>query len=161
MDKLRVAFNIVREHSEVEKISQKMKYDKHTTQRVFHEGDLVLVATTASQIGDNSTRRKLQPIYQGPCRIMEQLAPSTFVINRISDNVNLGATNADRLKHYYEPKTEPKNSQTTVIDLQDEPSIQNNPEITSTPQTTLTPENRVVRRPPSSRQRQKTVRFQV
>jgi hypothetical protein len=43
MNKLRMAFNTVREHSEVEKLSQKMKYDRHTTQREFAEGDLVSV----------------------------------------------------------------------------------------------------------------------
>ncbi len=80
MNHLRVAFNSVREHSKVEKLSQKMKYDRHTTQREFTEGDLVWVTTTAAQIGDNSTRNKLQPIYQGPCRIMEKLAPSTFIV---------------------------------------------------------------------------------
>lgn len=154
MDKLRVAFNTVREHSEVEKLSQKMKYDKHTTQREFNEGDLVWVATTAAQIGDNSTRGKLQPIYQGPCRIVERLAPSTFIINRISDNVSLGATNVDRIKQYYEPITE------STIDLSTQSSIRTEPEVTNVPQTTLTPENRTMRRAPSNRQRRVPVRFQ-
>ena len=162
INKLRVTYNIVKEHSEVEKASQKMKYDKHTTQRDFKEGDLVWVATTAAQIGDNSTRGKLQPIYQGPCRISEQLGPSTFIITRISDNVNLGATNIDRLKQYYRPITNsvdiPENS--TVHSNQ--PSIRNNQEATTVPQTTSTStsDNQIVGRMPSSRQRRVPVRFQ-
>jgi hypothetical protein len=160
MNNLRVAFNTVREHSEVEKLSQKMKYDRHTTQREFAEGDLVWVATTAAQIGDNSTRSKLQPIYQGPCRIMEKLAPATFIVKRISDNVNLGATNADRLKLYYEPVSDSSDSQMDLTTQVDEPSIQLNPEATNVPQTTSTPTNQVVRRFPSNRQHRVPVRFQ-
>jgi hypothetical protein len=157
MNNLRVAFNTVREHSEVEKLSQKMKYDRHTTQREFAEGDLVWVATTAAQIGDNSTRSKLQPIYQGPCRIMEKLAPSTFIVQRISDSVNLGATNADRLKPYYEPVAD---SSMDLTDQVDEPLIQDDPETTNFPQTTSTPNNQVTRRFPSNRQRRVPVRYQ-
>jgi hypothetical protein len=157
MNNLRVAFNTVREHSEVEKLSQKMKYDRHTTPREFAEGDLVWVATTAAQIGDNSTRRKLQPIYQGPCRIMEQLAPSTFNVKRISDNVNLGATNAERLKLYYEPVSD---SQMDVAVHSDQPETQDNSEATILPQTTVTLNNRVARRLPSDRHRRVPVRFQ-
>ena len=157
MDKLRVAFNIVREHSEVGKLSQKMIYDRHTTLREFSEGDLVWVATTAAQIGDNSTRSKLQPSYQGPCRIIEKVAPSTFIVRRISDNVNIGATNADRLKLYYEPVTD-QQMDTTVPSGQ--PETQNNPEATPVPQTTSTPNNQVARRLPSNRQRRVPVRYQ-
>ena len=100
---LRCAYTIVNEHSEVEKISQKMKYDQHTTQRYFNVGDLVWVATVTAQIGDATISRKLQPNYEGPCRIIEKLGASTFIVQRIHDGVNLGATNIDRIKKYFEP----------------------------------------------------------
>ena len=29
--------------------------------------------------------------------------PTTFIVQRLSDNVNLGATNVDRMKLYYVP----------------------------------------------------------
>ena len=51
---LRYAYKIVREHSEIEKLSQKMKYDQHTSQRQFGIGDLVWVANTSPQIGESS-----------------------------------------------------------------------------------------------------------
>ncbi len=159
MNNLRVAFNTVREHPEVEKLSQKMKYDRHTTQREFEEGDLVWVATTAAQIGENSTRGKLQPSYQGPCRITEKLAPSTFIVKRISNNVNLGATNADRLKLYYEPVSDASDSQMDLMTQEDEPPIQDHPEATNLPATTSTPNNQVARRLPSNRQRRVPVRY--
>ncbi|CAF3431116.1 unnamed protein product, partial [Rotaria sp. Silwood2] len=46
---------------------------------------------------------KLDPQYQGPCRITQILTSSSFIIHRLSDGVNLGATNIDRLKPFYEP----------------------------------------------------------
>jgi hypothetical protein len=157
INNLRVAFNIAREHSEVEKLSQKMKYDKHTTQREFAVGDLVWVATTAAQIGGSSTRSKLQPIYQGPCRIMEQLAPSTFIVKRINDNVNLGATNADRLKLYYEPILD---QQMYIAAPSNQITTQDNTQTTTLPQTTSTPNTQIARRIPSNRQHRMPVRFQ-
>ena len=178
INNLRVAFNTVREHSEVEKISQKMKYDRHTTQREFKEGDLVWVATTAAQIGENSIRSKLQPIYQGPCRIMEKLAPSTFVVKRINDNVNLGATNADRLKPYYEPRIDTSNSQMNVSNEEEEIQVQeeqierdeqleqdetmepSNSETTNLPPTTTTASSQVVSRRVSNRTTRVPVRYQ-
>ena len=100
---VRYAYNIVHEHSEIEKLSQKMKYDQHTSQRQFGIEDLVWVANTSPQIGESSISRKLQPKYQGSCRLTEQLGPSTFLVHRIHDGVNLGATNVDRIKKYFEP----------------------------------------------------------
>ncbi|CAF1253603.1 unnamed protein product [Rotaria sordida] len=100
---LRSTYNFVREHSEVEKIIQKSKYDQHTSQRQFNVGDLVWIATTTPQIGEVLLSRKFQPKYQGPCRLVEQLGPSTFIVRRISDGVNLGATNIDRVKKYFQP----------------------------------------------------------
>lgn len=100
---LRSTYNFVREHNEVEKIIQKTKYDKHTSQRQFNVGDLVWVATVTPQIGEISISKKFQPNYQGPCRLIEQLGPSTFTVQRISDGVNIGATNIDRIKKYFEP----------------------------------------------------------
>ncbi|CAF4872229.1 unnamed protein product, partial [Rotaria socialis] len=82
---------------------QKDKYDRHTTDRRYIEGDLVWVAIPTRQIGENSIAGKLQPHYQGPCRLIKQLTPSTFTVLRINDNVQLGATNTDRLKPYFEP----------------------------------------------------------
>ncbi|CAF4537204.1 unnamed protein product, partial [Rotaria magnacalcarata] len=68
INNLRWAYNIVREHSEIEKIKQKENYDQHTTQRQYNEGDLVWVASPAAYIGENSMGGKLQPHYYGPCR---------------------------------------------------------------------------------------------
>ena len=47
--------------------------------------------------------KKLDPYFQGPCRIDQVLSPSSFIICRLSDGVNLGVTNIDRLKPFYEP----------------------------------------------------------
>lgn len=154
---LRCTYKIVHEHSEVEKMSQKMQYDQHTSQRHFTVGDLVWVATTAPKIGDITISRKLQPSYQGPCRLMEQLGPSTFIVRRIGDGVNLGATNVDRMKKYFEPVT---NQQVDTTDPSDQPVTQNNPEATFSPQNTSTPNNQVARRLPSNRQRRVPVRYQ-
>jgi hypothetical protein len=44
----------------------------------------------------------MAPEYKGPCKIMEKLSSSTFIIQRLSDNVNLGKVNADRKKSFYE-----------------------------------------------------------
>lgn len=166
MHNLRIAFSVVREHSEVEKLSQKMKYDKHTTPRVFKLGDLVWVAMVVPQIGDNAIRRKLQPHYQGPCRIMEQLNPSTFTVTRISDNVNLGATNIDRLKRYYQPLQD--SSINIAVDM-NQSSTPTNYETTNlsdshTNQTvnrepTLAQSGQMIRQPPSNRQRRAPIRF--
>jgi hypothetical protein len=160
MNKLRVAFNTVKEHSEIEKLTQKMKYDKHTTQREFAEGDLVWVATTTAQLGNNSIRGKLQPKYQGPCRILERRGPSTFIIKRISDNVNLGATNADRLKLYYKPIPDSTDLQMDSMVHSDQPPTQDHSRATTSPQTMSTLNNQIARRPPSNRQRRAPVRFQ-
>ncbi|CAF4077516.1 unnamed protein product [Adineta steineri] len=111
---LRSTYNFVREHSEVEKIMQKTKYDQHTSQREFNVGDLVWIATNTPQIGEVRLSKKFQPNYQGPCRLMEQLGPSTFLVRRISDGVNLGATNINRIKKYFEPI--PDNQSTLISD---------------------------------------------
>lgn len=101
INNLRCAYNTVLERSEIEKCIQKTKYDQHTTQRQFTVGDLVWVAIPPNHIGGNLVSGKLHPHYQGPCRLMKQLSPVTFIVRRLSDNVDLGATNADRLKPYY------------------------------------------------------------
>ena len=46
------------------------------------------------------------PRYQGPCRLVEELTPITFAVERIKDKVNLGATNVDRLKPYRKIETD-------------------------------------------------------
>ena len=113
---LRCAYNVIREHAEIEKIKQKEKYDRHTTQRKYNEGDLVWVANAKTQIGENSVSGKLQPHYQGPCRLIKQLSPNTFTLRRLSDNVNLGATNAGRLKPYIQMNRNDQSATTTMHD---------------------------------------------
>lgn len=117
VNKLRCAYNVIREHSEIEKLRQKIKYDRHTTNRQFFEGDLVWVSIPTRQINDKPISGKLEPKYQGPCRLIQQLTPITFTVRRLSDNVNLGATNIDRLKPYivYEENTQQiSNAQETI-----------------------------------------------
>ncbi|CAF2775804.1 unnamed protein product [Rotaria sp. Silwood2] len=116
INNLRYTYNIVKEHAEIEKLKQKAKYDRHTTDRRYTEGDLVWVAIPTGQIGENSIAGKLQPHYQGPCRLIKQLTPSTFTVLRINDNVQLGATNTDRLKPYFEPNTNNRNTTATEND---------------------------------------------
>lgn len=99
---LRSAFTAVREHAEIEKIRQKRKYDQRTSQRQYHEGDLVWVEIPRAQIGENPMGGKLRPQYEGPCRLIKQSSPNTFTVRRLSDNVNLGATNTERVKPYIE-----------------------------------------------------------
>jgi len=123
---LQCTFNLVREHSEVEKISQKMKYDKHTSLREFKVGDLVWISIINPQIGDVSTRRKLQPKYQGPCRLLEKLGPTTFTAIRISDGVNFGAINIDRMKKYFEPTQNHQNNTSNTSDQMIETNGNNN-----------------------------------
>jgi hypothetical protein len=101
---LQLAFNFVREHSEVKKFIQKSNYDKHTSKRQFILGDLVWVQLPTPQIGNTTITGKLRPKYQGPCRLVKQLSPSTFIVTRLNDNVNIGSTNVDRMKLYYEPQ---------------------------------------------------------
>ncbi|CAF2053934.1 unnamed protein product [Rotaria magnacalcarata] len=116
INNLRWAYNIVREHSEIEKIKQKENYDQHTTQRQYNEGDLVWVASPAAYIGENSMGGKLQPHYYGPCRLIKQLSPNTFTVCRLSDNVNVGATNTDRIKPYIELNRNNRGTTTTTKD---------------------------------------------
>jgi hypothetical protein len=115
---LRNTYQLVREHSLIQKISQKNKYDKHTIQRQFYVGDLVWIQIPTPQIGNKTISQKLRPKYQGPCRLIEQLSSSTFIATRLSDNVNLGATNVDRIKPYYEPQ----NEETSTSNTQSSPS---------------------------------------
>ena len=112
---LQGAYNLIKEHSEIQKSKQKTKYDRRTTQRQYSEGDLVWVAIPTGQVGDHSISGKLQPRYQGPCRLIKQLTPSTFNVRRIMDNVNLGATNTDRLKPYFEPNSAGQTTTTTSL----------------------------------------------
>ena len=97
-DELSTAHRIANEHNEVRKLQQKNRYDQHTALRSFKKGQLVWVAIPSA-----FKHGKLDPHFQGPCRINEVLSPSSFIIHRLSDGVNLGATNIDRLKPFYEP----------------------------------------------------------
>ncbi|CAF4568559.1 unnamed protein product, partial [Rotaria sp. Silwood2] len=113
----RCAYNVIKEHAEIEKIKQKEKYDQHTTHRQYNEDDLVWVANPKAKIGENSMEGKLHSHYQGPCRLIQQLSPNTFTVCRLSDNINLGATNTDRLKPYIELN---RNNQTTTKFINDQ-----------------------------------------
>ena len=74
------------------------------------------VANVKIQIGENSVSGKLQPHYQGPCRLIKQLSPNTFTLCRLSDNVNLGATNADHLKPYIQMNRNDQSATTSMHD---------------------------------------------
>jgi hypothetical protein len=102
IDTLKKAFNITREYAEVQKWQQKDQYDRHTTNRQLEVGQLVWVTVPAGQIAGQNIRNKMKPSFQGPCKIMEKISSSTFIVKRLSDNVNLGIINADRIKPFYE-----------------------------------------------------------
>ncbi|CAF5083819.1 unnamed protein product [Rotaria magnacalcarata] len=102
---LQVTYHFVREHSEIHNLSQKAAYDTHTINRQFQVGDLVWIQIPTPKIDNTTITHKLRPKFQGPCRLLEQLSPSTFIAMRISDHVNIGSTNIDRMKPYYEPPT--------------------------------------------------------
>ena len=103
MQNLRAAYDFVREYSEVKKLMQNTHYDKNTSSRTFVVGDLVWVQLPSPQVQNNVITHKLRPKYQDPCRLIHQISPSTFIALRLSDQVNLGATNVDRMKLYYLP----------------------------------------------------------
>ena len=100
IDNLKKAFHVAREHAEIQKLYQKEQYDKHTTNRHFEVGQLVWVATPRGNISGHPISNKMNPPFQGPCKIVEKMSSSTFIVKRVSDNVNLGAVNADRLKPF-------------------------------------------------------------
>ncbi|CAM4831670.1 unnamed protein product [Rotaria magnacalcarata] len=114
MNKLRIAHHLVREHSEIKKLIQKSNYDKHATNQQFSIGDLVWVQFPAHQINQTTITHKLRPRCQGPCRLSEQLSPSTCIVTRLNDNVSLDSTNVDRMKFYYEPAKDTNPLPTTV-----------------------------------------------
>ena len=103
---LRIAYDFVREHSEIKKLAQKAQYDKNTSDRKFVVGDLVWVQLPSPQIQNIVITYELRPKYQGPCRLLHQIGPTTFIVRRLSDNANLGTTNVDRMKLYYVPAQE-------------------------------------------------------
>ena len=103
---LSTAHQIANEHNEVRKIQQKQRYDQHTAKRSFEKGQLVWVS-----IPSVMKHGKLDPHHQGPCRIMQVLTPSSFIVHRLSDGVNLGVTNINRLKPFYNPNTTHSNIQ--------------------------------------------------
>ncbi|CAF1347426.1 unnamed protein product [Rotaria magnacalcarata] len=110
---LQMTYHFVREHSEIHKLSQKAAYDTHTINRHFHVGDLVWIQIPTPRIENTNITHKLRPKFQGPCRLLEQLSPSTFIAMRISDHVNIGSTNIDHMKPYYDPQTIAPNGTTT------------------------------------------------
>ena len=116
INNLQCAYNLVKEHPEIEKMRQKEKYDQHTTQSQFMENDLVWVTIPTTQIAGNIVSGKLQPRYQGPCRLIKQLSPNTFSVIRIQDQVKLGAVNADRLKPYVTQSTSEERSISKITD---------------------------------------------
>ncbi|CAF1481864.1 unnamed protein product [Rotaria sordida] len=126
IDNLKKAFNIAREYAEVQKWQQKNQYDRHTTDRQFEVGQLVWVTVPTGHISGQCVTNKMSAPFQGPCKIIEKISPSTFTVKRLSDNVNLGTVNADRMKPFYE-RTQNKQS-----DLE---SIQETEEHTNTTST--------------------------
>ena len=173
INNLRCAFNVVLERSEIEKHNQKRKYDQHITSKKFTVGDLVWVAIPTNHIGDHTIGNKLRPHYDGPCRLMKQLSPITFIVRRIRDDVDLGATNADRLKPYY--KLEDLNPETlTSMDQSREHYQQENEETNQNQAETTTKEtttqisttnyssyiNTTGLRPTSTRIRRKPIRYE-
>ncbi|CAF1425819.1 unnamed protein product [Adineta ricciae] len=98
---LQTAFRIVREYAEIQKLKQKSQYDRHTTNRQFDVGQHVWVMKPAGHIDGQCITNKLMPKKEGPCEIIEKRSPTTFIIKRLSDNVNLGTVNADRIEPYY------------------------------------------------------------
>ena len=64
----------------------------------------VIIVTPTPQIDDSTISHKLRPKYRGSCRLIEQLSQSTFDVLRLKENINLGTTNVDRMKPYYEPQ---------------------------------------------------------
>ena len=101
MHNFRVAYDFVRENSEIKKLAQKTQYDKNTSSRNFVVGDLVWVQLPSSQVQNNISTPKLRPQFQGPCRLIDQLSPSTLIVQRLSDNINLGSRNIEWMKLYY------------------------------------------------------------
>ncbi|CAF1390024.1 unnamed protein product [Didymodactylos carnosus] len=100
---LQYAHRVPYDHSEVAKAHQKRQYDKHTTNKTFHTGQLVWVAIAQGQLAGKWHAGKLNPRWQGPCRIPRQFAPSSFSVRRLTDGCDLGTANSERLKSYYEP----------------------------------------------------------
>ena len=114
INKLRCTYHVIQEHAEIEKIKQKEKYDRHTTQRQYNEEDFVWVANLKAQIGEDLVGGKLQSHYQGPCRLIKQLSSNIFTVRRLSDNVNLGATNTDWLRPYIQMSRHDQSTSTTI-----------------------------------------------
>jgi hypothetical protein len=156
---LKCTYSIVREHSEVEKISQKMKYDRHTSQREFNVGDLVWIAINNPQIGETTISRKFEPKYQGPCRIIEKIGPATFVVQRIHDGTNFGAVNIDRIKIYFEPNREEDLIESTSDDQQNEPNDFSSDDRNNQAGEEQVSVNRIDQRQTSSRKHQVPARY--
>ncbi|CAF1183322.1 unnamed protein product [Didymodactylos carnosus] len=116
IEDLKYAYQVAREHAQVKKLTQKAYYDRHTTSRQFNKGQLVWVA-----IPHGAFVGKLHPRWQGPCKILEKITPSTFKIQRLSDRVTMGTVNADRLKPYLAPQApiKPLMSVTPITPLMD------------------------------------------
>lgn len=62
----------------------------------------------------------MQAPYQGPCEITEKISSSTFRVKRLSDNVNLGIINADRLKPFYERSPANENGEEPTDEIENE-----------------------------------------
>ncbi|CAF3416709.1 unnamed protein product [Rotaria socialis] len=116
IDNLKKAFNIAREYAEVQKWQQKSQYDKHTTSRQFEVGQLVWVTVPAGQISGHNLSGKMSAPFQGPCKIMEKISSSTFIVKRLSDNVNLGTVNADRMKPFYDRQQHNRSDSKLMLD---------------------------------------------
>ena len=126
INKLKTAYHIAREHAEIQKAQQKNKYDRHTTLRSFEVGQRVLVSIPCGQISGQTISNKMQAPYQGPCEITEKISSSTFKVKRLSDNVNLGIINADRLKPFYERSAVNENGEKPTDEVENEAEIVDN-----------------------------------
>ncbi|CAF2231779.1 unnamed protein product [Rotaria magnacalcarata] len=74
--------------------NKKSQYDKNTTHRQFEVGQFVCVTVPVG----HSLLGKMRAPFQRPCKIMETISSSAFIVKRLSDNVNLGTVNADSMK---------------------------------------------------------------
>ncbi|CAF1224421.1 unnamed protein product [Didymodactylos carnosus] len=147
---LKYAHQIAREHAEVQKVTQKSHYDKHTTPRTYRKGQLVWVAIPSGPLPG-----KLSPKWQGPCRIIKQLTPFSFKVQRLKDEIVLGTVNADRQKPFHEKEETHQTSSSKHSNLKPLTSTKHIPPLMSIPATVKpTPQIRT-----SDRIRKPTVRY--
>lgn len=97
--RLRQAFERAREQSELAKERRKIYYDKRARQSDLKSGDLILLYTPV--VGKGLTHKLTKP-WKGPYRIVEQIGPVTFRIQK-PEGRETQLVHANRLKKFYEP----------------------------------------------------------